>query len=70
VFLTVAEVVTLTLDARTPISMNSQRRRCGLVVLRMLVRGAPRTVAGRACPQRPIVDSRTPSGASRTMGAM
>src|SRR5665213_15700 len=48
----------------------SQRRQCGLLVLRMFVIGAPPNAGGPGMPQRAIISSRTPSGALRTIGAM
>ena len=48
---------------------SSQRRQCGLLVLRMLVMGAPPNCGGPGMPQRANINSRTPSDAMCTMGA-
>jgi hypothetical protein len=48
----------------------SQRRQCGLLVLRMLVTCAPPNCGGQGMPQRIIVSSRSPSWDTRFTGEM
>lgn len=52
------------------LSFPSQRRQCGLLTLRMFVIGAPPNCGGPGIPQRAMTSSRSPSGATLTIGAI
>ncbi len=48
----------------------SHLRQCGLLTFRILVTGWPPNCGGPGIPQRAMTSSRSPSGVTRTIGAI